>query len=283
MQTATLNEQLDWLATQPGDPRAVPTTVLIAAHPDDEVIGAGSRLPMLAGATIIHVTDGAPPDGRDAAAWGFATRQDYALARRRELVSALALAGISPKQTLALGYVDQHASLHMAELSRRIAELLDERRPRFVVTHPYEGGHPDHDATAFAVHAACRLLRHRGLAPTIVEMTSYHNGPAGIQPGRFLPLNHDDAGECEPISVILSRAEQELKRRMFDCFPTQRGTLQYFPLDVERFRLAPSYDFTEPPHDGRLFYEQFPWGMTGERFGNLAREAMGTLGIAGPL
>jgi LmbE family N-acetylglucosaminyl deacetylase len=250
--------------------------VIIAAHPDDEVIGAGSRLPRLREAVLVHVTDGSPRDLGDAHACGFSTREEYANARRRELQAALVLAGLRPQQARELGCVDQEASLKLVDLSRRTAALLRELQPEMVLTHPYEGGHPDHDATAFIVHAACRLLRQQGLpTPAVVEMTSYHNSPAGIRPGEFLP-NGDGV-----TTVALSKEERDLKQQMFDCYPTQRNTLSLFPIGIERFRPAPRYDFTRPPHEGQLFYEGFPWGMSGDRFRSLAREALGRLEMSG--
>jgi hypothetical protein len=66
---------------------------------------------------------------------------------------------------------------------------------------------------------------------------------------------------------------------MTDCFSTQRQVLTSFPIGTERFRLAPHYDFTAPPHDGRLFYENFPWGMTGERFRRLVGDALLACGL----
>src|ERR1051325_5216230 len=39
---------------------------IVAAHPDDETIGAGAYLARLSQAIFIHVTDGAPRDMRDA-------------------------------------------------------------------------------------------------------------------------------------------------------------------------------------------------------------------------
>jgi N-acetylglucosamine malate deacetylase 2 len=57
--------------------------------------------------------------------------------------------------------------------------------------------------------------------------------------------------------------------------------LRRVPLDVERFRPAPVYSFTEPPHPGKLFYENFDWGMTAERWRRLAAEALEELVVAG--
>lgn len=63
---------------------------VVGAHPDDETIGAGAQLARLRRLTLVHVTDGAPRNGRDAAAAGFADPRAYAEARRAELDAALA-------------------------------------------------------------------------------------------------------------------------------------------------------------------------------------------------
>lgn len=264
---ATPADFLAWLASRKG---AAPWRVLIvAAHPDDEVIGLGAQLPFLPRARILHVTDGAPRDGRDVAAHGFPDCAAYATARRQELAAALALAGIAPEAASTLGVPDQEASLHLVEISRRIVAAITETRAEIVVTHAYEGGHPDHDATAFAVQAAVQS------APAArIEMAGYHAGPEGIAVGDFLR----GVGEA-PVTLDLSPEQCALKRRMVDCFATQRQVLAAFPVGTERLRPAPYYDFTLPPHPGRLFYENFPWGMSGERFRQFAAEAADALGL----
>jgi LmbE family N-acetylglucosaminyl deacetylase len=250
--------------------------MVVVAHPDDETVGSGSRLPLLRDAVLVHVTDGAPRDLRDAAAAGCATREEYSRVRRQELGQALKLAGIPESRAWELGCVDQEASLNLARLACGIAEMVREVRPDVVLTHPYEGGHPDHDATAFAVHAACRILERQGWrAPTLVEMTSYHNRGGFITPCEFLPCEGP-----EPATVLLSDRDREFKRRLIDCYRTQWNTLRQFPLELERFRPAPRYEFTRPPHDGVLFYEMFEWGMTGARFAELAGRALSELEIA---
>src|SRR5205085_8052842 len=139
-----------------------------------------------------------------------------------------------------------------------------------VITHPYEGGHPDHDSTALAVHAACGLLLRENLpAPRVMEMTSYHNRNGAMAYAEFLGPNN---GEVR--TLALSTEERAFKQRLFECYATQRETLRWFPIELERFRPAPCYDFTQPPHPGQLYYEQFHWGIRGKNWRALAREAL---------
>src|SRR3954469_18766827 len=55
---------------------------VVVAHPDDEAIGAGAVLRGFRDVTIVHVTDGAPRDDGYAGSKGFASRAEYAAARR---------------------------------------------------------------------------------------------------------------------------------------------------------------------------------------------------------
>jgi LmbE family N-acetylglucosaminyl deacetylase len=273
------NSLLERLCAPADSPEGLPATVMVIAHPDDEVIGAGARLPRLRQATFIHVTNGAPRGMHDAFRAGLTTRGDYAQARRRELEAALAVVGIEPHQARCLEVVDQEASLHLAELARRLAAELTELAPEIVITHPYEGGHPDHDAVAFAVHHACGLIKAEGATPPlIIEMACYHGRDGTLIPSEFIPREG-----CAIATQTLNASERALKRRLFGSYVTQRAMLRNFPVDHERFRIAPDYDFTGPPHDGKLFYEHFDWGMTGCRWRTLAREAVKKLQGAAPV
>jgi LmbE family N-acetylglucosaminyl deacetylase len=262
--------------------------LMVVAHPDDETIGAGGLLPRLPGLRIVHLTDGAPRDPANTGAAGFEHREDYAAERRRELIAAVRLAGVEPWQLTAFNVVDQEASLEMAYLTLKLVDLIRKGRPGVILTHAYEGGHPDHDAAAFAVHAACVRVQ---TPPEVYEFTSYHaaaqvqaagrsresSGTARIETGRF--LSGTDPGEV----VMLDQAARSRKREMFDCFPTQRQMLHHFAIEEERFRPSPAYDFTTAPHPGPLLYESFGWTLTGERWRLLAQEALKTLGAANQL
>ena len=243
--------------------------VIVAAHPDDETIGVGAQLCRFEDALLVHVTDGAPRDGRDAAAYGFAMLGDYAAARRGELAAALTAGGAQRMRRVCLGVVDQEAMHDLTALTHRLREIFEQEKPWALITHAYEGGHPDHDAAAFAVHAACRQMPE---PPALLEMTSHfrHGGRRVV--GRFLP------GDQPVISLALNEEEIRRKRAMIACFTTQRAVLAEFDASVERLRLAPVYDFSRLPNDGELDYETMGLGITGAEWRQAAAAALAELG-----
>src|SRR5690348_11595026 len=75
---------------------------VVAAHPDDETVGASALLGSAHDVTVVHVTTGAPTDSR----WwpaGIADRRRYAQLRASEAEHALAIVGV-PR--LALDFTD---------------------------------------------------------------------------------------------------------------------------------------------------------------------------------
>jgi N-acetylglucosamine malate deacetylase 2 len=266
-------EVLDRIAQRATLAKLLPTTLVVVAHPDDEAIGAGGLLAGLPDAVVAHVTDGAPRDEPYAQSKGFQTREEYARARRREVAAALSHVGITPERCRGLGYVDGEASLQLLELVSDVADLMDEVRPDLVITHPYEGGHSDHDATAFAVHLACGILRRdKVVAPVVFELTSYHNYSGTRRVFSFLPF----IGTEERV-IRLTEAEAKMKRQMYDEFISQKQVLERFPIGIERFRPAPRYLFTKAPHAGLLEYERACTLITGAQWRQNAGKALKTL------
>jgi N-acetylglucosamine malate deacetylase 2 len=284
-ETGQTGRFLDALADPRRAPIAAQDVALVVAHPDDETIGCGAQLNRLQGMAIVMVTDGAPIDLRDARARGFDTARAYAAARRQELQRAMAIAGAGEEALIHLAMADQQATAKLIELTLRLAEIFLRRGIAIALTHAFEGGHPDHDATAFAVHTAAMLLGRRGRTILIIEMPFYRLGgsltarftrPRGRQmvTQRFAPANG-----CRGVAIRLSHEEQAHKRRVLAAYASQRRALSSFGVDVEQFRCAPSYDFASLPNGGRLLYERHDWGITGERWCALARAAQSELGV----
>jgi len=246
---------------------------VIVAHPADEIFGAGGLISKLSDVTVIHLTDGAPNNTQIVYEAGFEGRADYAQARRRECISALAIANVPADRILEFDVVDHQAPHFLTDLAKRITTLLQQSAPDIVLTHPYEGGHPDHDAAALATNAAVRLLKRHGFKPPMLFEMALH--PA--RDGERRVLDFLPSSGRETTTFLLDEEAQKLKRRMYECFATQRKSVKENPLGPERFRRPPPYDFTLPPQLGKLNYENFDREFTPQEWQLLARKAWSDL------
>jgi LmbE family N-acetylglucosaminyl deacetylase len=238
---------------------------IIVAHPDDEVIAAGGQLHRWPNLFFIHATNGSPAALDDARAAGCRTREEYAHLRRAEFQRVLRYLNLPKERAITLNFGDQAAAFHLNELSDKMREILRDLSPDIILTHPFEGGHPDHDATAFAVHTA------NNNACPIIEFAGYNNAAGYFRAGEFL-----SEFSTEEVGRDLLPFERLQKEALFNYYTSQLGTLSLFSTIHERFRLAPEYDFCRAPHPGQLYYERFPWNMTADLWSDLAREAIGT-------
>ncbi len=132
--------------------------MVVAPHPDDEVLAFGGLLHLLGHPReghdpcrflLIAVTDG------DASHPGSQAWPPAALASRRrdESAEGLRRLGLRSAARHALGVPDGTVSAHTARVSASLKWLL---RPTDTVLSPWRfDGHPDHDAAAAATAAAC--------------------------------------------------------------------------------------------------------------------------------
>jgi LmbE family N-acetylglucosaminyl deacetylase len=209
----------------------------------------------------------------DAKAAGFQERSEYAQARRDECLAALAIAHVPEDRVVELAVPDRFAAQCLADLTKRIAAFLQQSEADIVVTHPYEGGHPDHDATAFAAHAALRLMKQNGFEPPVLfEMALHPSEDFKAKVPEFLP-----GTKRETTTLLLDEEAQKLKRQMFECFQTQRQSLEVSPVGPEKFRQPSAYDFTVPPQNGKLHYENFDWAPSRKEWQSLACKALADL------
>jgi LmbE family N-acetylglucosaminyl deacetylase len=245
---------------------------IVVAHPDDETIGCGALLSRLKNVSVIFITDGAPRIGPYVRRAGFESHIAYGKARSQELRAALAIAGITDRQIFEFNFPDQEACRSLLSISRRLASFFKNKAIATVLTHAYEAGHPDHDGTAFCVHAAAALLHER--APMLIEMPFYHLGAQGMVTQTFCD------GEDE-IVVTLPPSQRQIKIDMMTAHATQTQVLRAFSPDVERYRVARNYDFRALPNDGRIFYSRYDCSFSAQEWGPLAHGTLQAIELEG--
>jgi LmbE family N-acetylglucosaminyl deacetylase len=243
------SDRLAKLLTKPGKyQNPMSNVAVIVAHPDDETIGCGGLLQSLSAPTIIHVTDGAAPFALESPGRSGCTPENYAAQRRSELFQAMAVIGVEPRQLLSLGVSDLEVHVKLDAVINRLCEMMIKADFSCLLTHAFEGGHPDHDAVAFAVAIATKTVDRQ---TPVIEMPFYRRGEFGMCVQQFCPAR------CAPeeLTIRLSPREAQSKRKMLAAFSTQTRILSMFSCDVERFRTAPKYAFPDAPNGGLFLYE----------------------------
>ena len=264
-----VGEQAEVLAALACGP--VPHRLLVvAAHPGDETLGAGDLISRTRDVAVVHVAGELPREADPPSSNGPPGLHPPRMGRA-EVLGALGILGLGAERCRSLGYPDREPATALPLISRALARILAERF-EVVVTHGYDGLDPDHDATAFAVHAAAELRRRHGApAPVIVEMPVRHDPNA--PPNLGLP-----SGSPGQIVVSLTASQRDRKARMLSSFHLPPEWIAS-RIDRELFRLAPRHDFSRPPQAGRAPGRVMGWGLGGSEFCTLAAAAASELGI----
>ncbi|WP_439380137.1 bifunctional PIG-L family deacetylase/class I SAM-dependent methyltransferase [Amycolatopsis lexingtonensis] len=255
-----LPEVLPWPA------QAFERALVVAAHPDDETLGASGLLQRLHAAgtavTLVVATDGeaAFPDSSPF------ERRELGRTRRRELRDSLRAQGLSDVEPVWLGLPDSALSAHGDELVTALRERADGHD---LCLFPWpDDPHPDHQGAARAALAAAPLTAQRWSYPIWLWHWLRPDDPA-------IPW-------ARARSLGLTAAERSAKAAAIAAFPSQlepgpRGedpilpdeVLAHFARDTEVFfrepprgsapvsRFAELYDGAEDPWSvGTKWYER---------------------------
>lgn len=177
--------------------------VVVAPHPDDEVLAIGATLAALAQSgheiLVVAVTDG---EGSHPASVRW-ERETLRACRPQESRDALERLGISAEM-LRLGLPDGAVALH----EKRLAEQLPLESSDTVFVTWRHDGHADHEACARAALAACRTVGARCIEYPVWSLVPSHAAHARLKRHRLQ-------------QVDVAYAFVEAKRRAMQSFVSQ--------------------------------------------------------------
>jgi len=191
-------------STWEGEVPPLPTrAVVVAPHPDDEVLGTGGLLAYLCDlqipVCILAVTDGE----RSHAASTLINPGELRSQRAQERTAALRVLGVEP-DVARLGLPDGAVADHESMVSEAVGALAD--RSTVVIAPWRHDGHPDHESVGRAAAAACQR---RGAPlweiPIWAKVAAATSG--GPPPGRS--------------ALVLSPDVRQRKRSAANCYRSQ--------------------------------------------------------------
>ncbi len=153
---AAWRQQQQWGTGAPLRLEGIERLVVVAAHPDDESLGAGGLVATATAAglqvTLVCATDGegSHPDSSTC------TPQQLADLRAREARRAAELLGVPSERLHRLGHPDGQLAEHESHLAIRLVEIVGDGRATVIVAPWRSDGHPDHEAAGRAASAAAR-------------------------------------------------------------------------------------------------------------------------------
>ncbi|MCC7046167.1 MAG: PIG-L family deacetylase [Alphaproteobacteria bacterium] len=221
--------------------------LLLAPHPDDEVVGASAaigRARAAGGEVFVAFLSTGVPDRELFWFWQRNGRAARVAQRRAESEAAARLLGF----TIALfqEIPTRNLKSELAGTRARLVDLIARRQIDMVWVPAYEGAHQDHDAANF-------LASTFGDRVQVWEFAEYNNAGGRTHSQEFPAPNGTE------IELRLREREMAAKRAALTLYGSERGNLSHIQVGREAFRPLAAYDYARPPHQGILFYQRFQW------------------------
>jgi N-acetylglucosamine malate deacetylase 2 len=209
----------------------IENVLALVAHPDDESIGLGTYFQLCRKAHLLFLTSDQVGqskvivEGESAVAHSVRELEAEAAVR---LVPNVAIVGFERFPNRAL-------CDHLPQAAGRIETTLRHVGASFLLTHAFEGGHPDHDCCSFLANRVSRLVN-----IPVIEFPVYSGGPRSIVQG------FSDAEGV--IRLIPTDTQRSLKDAMFRAHASQSSVMRRFSASRDEcFREQPLYDYYVPP------------------------------------
>lgn len=197
--------------------------LVIAAHPDDDVIGLGITLNRYIqygnNVTVVFTTNGA------GGVWKSPIKNQRSLSETRynEACEALKLIKIPKEQIISFGFPDGGLFRYILQLAIDLLTLIHTIEPKEIYVHALEGGHPDHDITSFVTQYICHQIDFS----EVFEWGEY-NGETSIEdPSTPLKFPLDPfLGETKQWINTLNDTEIRLKEKMLEKHESQQDLIK---------------------------------------------------------
>lgn len=247
----------------PVDLNDVTRVIVVAAHPDDETLGAGGTIARLAAAgvpvDVVVATLG------ERSHPGSSTHDPARLAGLRQGETRCAVSALAPAAMLRmLNLPDGELAAHGEQLTAGIRPLLDGAGTGTLLLAPWQGdGHPDHAAVASVVR---ELAGHTTIRVLEYPIWAWHWADPGT----------DELPVADLRAVALNAAERTAKRRALACYVSQHTALselpgdepilspdflRHFDRDLEVFVLSAAQSLPAGYFDGMYQRSDDPWSF----------------------
>ena len=209
--------------------------LVFAAHQDDEVLGLGLTLAKHRShgdpVTVVFTTNGAGGNWKESNA----VKRTVSAVRFKEACDALAVIGIDAAEIVCLGFPDGGLHRYIPQASEDIATLIRAIVPHTIYVHAMEGGHRDHDVTAFVVQRVSARL----LIEPVFEWAEYNiEAPGGqtVSDARF--ASDPYVPDFEYALTPFDHSEFTTKQEMLAKYASQAVSIRYYPFRSEILRKA---------------------------------------------
>ena len=218
--------------------------LLIAAHPDDELVGTAFIIKkvLLKKNLIIFFPTNGVISKEEMWFWDKRKYQEKKNLRNKEMKKSLQYLGV--KKFFKQNIPTRKLKENIEKTFKKINLLIKNWKIDTVFCPAYEGGHQDHDVSNFI----CSRLRNNY---KVFEYAEYNFSKGKINCNEFVKPTKNE------VTIKLSEKEKREKMRLLEIYNSEKGNLDYLKLDKECYRKLNDYDYSKPPHSGRLFYRRF--------------------------
>ena len=218
--------------------------LLIAPHPDDELVGATFIIKKVLFKTnlIIFFPTNGVISKEEMWLW---EKKNYKLKleqRINEMKRSLKHLGI--KKFYVQDIPTRKLKTNINKTFLKIKEIIKRNRIDTLFCPAFEGGHQDHDVINFI----CSRFKNNH---SVYEFAEYNFFKNRINCNEFIKETKNQK------TLVLSSNEKKEKKKLLNIYYSEKGNLDYLAFDKETYRKIFNYDYSLPPHPGRLFYRRF--------------------------